>query len=340
MYSIHRTIALALAIALSSLHAYCQIPGSSQKSASFDSISIGRTIKVGFESIYISAYNSNVNSIFTSGGPLRINPPSVIPPFVQNTLINENGGRIGLGTDDPKELVQIGAEWTFHNGGNKIMARNFDYDSPNQIGKRIVSGPVSAIIFGQNGDLVLSTAPNGNAGSTFSLEHRVRILNDGRVGIHNSNPKGDFQVDVMDSNPSRYGIVVAVQADDQHAFSVVNRNQTSSSCPNGEDVFRIKGSGLVEAKEICLFTSGWCDFVFAPDYPLLPLQDLAVYIQQKGHLPGVPSESEVLEEGQRLGEMNKALLLKVEELTLYTLQQQEQIDLLKEELKAIREELK
>lgn len=62
----------------------------------------------------------------------------------------------------------------------------------------------------------------------------------------------------------------------------------------------------------------------------MSLKQVKQYIDQNGHLPNVPSEKKVTKEGVDLAEMNKILLEKIEELTLYTIQQQEEIERLKE----------
>jgi hypothetical protein len=62
---------------------------------------------------------------------------------------------------------------------------------------------------------------------------------------------------------------------------------------------------------------------------LVPLAETEAYIREHGHLPDVPSATEVEEGGLSLGEMNKVLLQKVEELTLHMIELQKQIDELK-----------
>jgi hypothetical protein len=88
----------------------------------------------------------------------------------------------------------------------------------------------------------------------------------------------------------------------------------------------------------------WADFVFHPDYQLAPLQEVENYIRANRHLAGIPTTEEVQKEGVDLGEMNKLLLQKVEELTLYMIEEhkekqkmQNQIDLLLSEVKEIKE---
>ncbi|RFN58544.1 tail fiber protein [Marixanthomonas ophiurae] len=67
-----------------------------------------------------------------------------------------------------------------------------------------------------------------------------------------------------------------------------------------------------------------------PNYQLLTLPELESYLKQHMHLPEIPSAETMENEGMSLKEMNLLLLKKVEELTIYTLQQQEEIEKLKE----------
>jgi hypothetical protein len=78
-------------------------------------------------------------------------------------------------------------------------------------------------------------------------------------------------------------------------------------------------NGNIRAKEIKVET-GWADFVFAKDYPLPTLSETEKHIKEKGHLPGIPSAAEVEKNGVELGDMNKRLLQKIEELTLYLIE--------------------
>ncbi len=61
----------------------------------------------------------------------------------------------------------------------------------------------------------------------------------------------------------------------------------------------------------------WPDYVFEDDYQLMPLRQLDAFIQENGHLPGVPTRDEVMQRGLDLGEVSARLLEKVEELTLH-----------------------
>ncbi|RXG11373.1 hypothetical protein DSM03_11710 [Leeuwenhoekiella aestuarii] len=84
-------------------------------------------------------------------------------------------------------------------------------------------------------------------------------------------------------------------------------------------------NGKIKAKEVKVSIVEWADFVFQTDYKLPRLQDVELFIAQNGHLRGVPSAKTVKEESVNLGEMDSKLLQKIEELTLYVIQQGKQI---------------
>ena len=88
-------------------------------------------------------------------------------------------------------------------------------------------------------------------------------------------------------------------------------------------------NGDITCRGIEVTANGWPDFVFKKNYNLMPLYKVKEYINQEGHLPDVPSATQVLEDGVNLGEMDAILLKKVEELTLYILELQKEIDILK-----------
>ncbi|MCX2679349.1 hypothetical protein OOZ15_05285 [Galbibacter sp. EGI 63066] len=102
--------------------------------------------------------------------------------------------------------------------------------------------------------------------------------------------------------------------------------------------WKLAVNGKIRAKEIKVETS-WSDFVFEDNYTLPTLEEVEQHILEKGHLQNIPSAKEVEENGVYLGEMDAKLLQKIEELTLYTIEQQKEIELLKKENKAQREEI-
>lgn len=105
----------------------------------------------------------------------------------------------------------------------------------------------------------------------------------------------------------------------------------------------VKGGILTEEVRVSL-ASTWADYVFAKDYNLKPLSEVEHFINTNGHLPNVPSAKQVKEEGVELGEMAKIQQEKIEELTLYVIEQNKinesqakEIEVLKAQMKAILE---
>jgi len=95
-------------------------------------------------------------------------------------------------------------------------------------------------------------------------------------------------------------------------------------------------NGTIHSKEVKVDMIGWSDFVFKKTYSLPTLADVEKHINEKGHLENIPSEEEVVKNGINLGEMNARLLQKIEELTLYSIEQAKEIRVLKEENKSFK----
>ena len=81
----------------------------------------------------------------------------------------------------------------------------------------------------------------------------------------------------------------------------------------------------MKKRNLLITLIGWSDFVFFKDYKLPTLKEVENHIKEKGHLKDIPSAKEVEKNGFFLGEMDAKLLQKIEELTLYTIQQQKEI---------------
>jgi len=88
--------------------------------------------------------------------------------------------------------------------------------------------------------------------------------------------------------------------------------------------WKLAVGGKIRAEEVKVET-GWADYVFAQDYDLPTLEEVAQHIQEKGHLINIPSAAEVKANGIELGDMNRLLLEKIEEQMLYILQLEQRI---------------
>jgi len=87
---------------------------------------------------------------------------------------------------------------------------------------------------------------------------------------------------------------------------------------------QLEVNGIIRSKEIKIEASLWPDYVFEDHYDLKELSEVEKFIAKNGHLPNIPSAKEVENNGISVGEMNAKLLEKIEELTLYLIQQRKE----------------
>jgi hypothetical protein len=93
--------------------------------------------------------------------------------------------------------------------------------------------------------------------------------------------------------------------------------------------FKLAVEGKIGAREVNVTTNAWSDYVFNEEYKLRPLEEVNRYIKENKHLPEIPSAEEVIANGQNLGEMNKLLVKKIEELTLYMIELKKENEVMK-----------
>lgn len=99
-------------------------------------------------------------------------------------------------------------------------------------------------------------------------------------------------------------------------------------------VDRLEVNGAIRAREIKVAVTGWADYVFEEGYKVRSLESLEMFIKENKRLPEIPGEAEVKAEGIALGEMNVKLLKKIEELTLYLIEQDKKFQTLNSNLSA------
>ncbi len=171
------------------------------------------------------------------------------------------------------------------------------------------------IIDGNRGRFIFSLA--WQAGQDF-----MAIAPD---GVGTNNPGWDWNRELrLDASGE---LIKNVPGDNDRAISV-----QSNSGRN----FQVMGDGTVYAREIDVNLLNFPDYVFEKDYNLLPLGQLESYISKNKHLPNIPSALEVEKEGIGLGKLAKLELEKIEELTLYIIELNKQIEALKSEISEIK----
>lgn len=99
--------------------------------------------------------------------------------------------------------------------------------------------------------------------------------------------------------------------------------------------YKLAVEGTIGARRMKVTQGSWADFVFHPDYVLPTLQEVERFIKANRHLPEIPSAEEVEKEGLDVGEMNKKLLQKIEELTLYMIEVKKENNILRKRMDAL-----
>lgn len=166
---------------------------------------------------------------------------------------------------------------------------------------------------------------------------KLILIDNGNLGIgRNPNAKLTLDMSTSDSNGGikMYGYTypsdVSYWSENQLAmqYNGVFKNLISSigdSYFNGGNVGigtatpqeKLSVNGNIRSREVKVEITNWPDYVFGEDYKIKSLENLEKYIKENKHLPEVPSAKEISDNGLELGEMNKVLMKKVEELTLY-----------------------
>lgn len=113
--------------------------------------------------------------------------------------------------------------------------------------------------------------------------------------------------------------LITVDANSVVMNAKVSVNTTDRFADGYEYALAVSG-GILTTGVLVKEVTEWYDFVFDDDYHLASISDLETYINSEGHLPDMPSEYEVIENGYDMVEMDGLLLKKIEELTLYTIE--------------------
>ena len=282
-----------------------------------------------------------------------VNNPAVPDPANAPGIRLDNNGNVRVGTEvplttnTPKLQVDgniMGESLISTNGSvpNNSVAVNF----ASQLERYQKSKVINAGALLDNQEAVDATArsfkfydfPKSNFDPIpwfwFALEDRNNS-NRFRVVAHNGGPG---QLILSDRNQSPYFFVREDGNDNviltmQKENSAVAIGTSTFSYPTdvtatNDGNYKLVVNGKIRGTGLKLTTAYWSDFVFAKDYQLPTLQAVEQHIIEKGHLPNIPSEKEVVEKGVDMLEMAKLQMQKIEELTLYIIEQNKKIEVL------------
>ncbi|PHS07650.1 MAG: hypothetical protein COA88_08095 [Kordia sp.] len=286
-------------------------------------------------------------------------------------------GNVGIGTTNPSHKldIKVNSETNFqtYDYGSEVKvvtsggwARSNRFTNGNESTKTVAFGVHS-------GNAFISTGFDSSTDQTGYQNQKLTISALGNVGIGTSTPgaKLDVNGESIFRTPASGGVAVHIRMPNETnsmtlrgdsntgEIRVQNNRDFALKNSNGEIILygkhdgnvgigtstpdaKLAVNGNIHTQEVKVDMIGWSDFVFEKDYSLPTLKEVAQHIQEKGHLKDIPSAKDVEENGIFLGEMDAKLLQKIEELTLYTLEQEEKIQKLQkenQEFKTLTEEL-
>ncbi|WP_297332364.1 hypothetical protein [Flavobacterium sp.] len=278
--------------------------------------------------------NSN-RTVRLAGNYLYFQPSSAGGMFINGTT-----GLVGVNTTSPSEMLDVNGNIKSTRGifttafSNPLQTQNFNsWDEMSNMCRVISAGSLlNATSNARTFGFYEYPPSNLNPAAVFftvqdqSYKSRYRfwanVNGSSYMTLYDGSQQTNFSITDDGNN------LVQVTLPKENSFLGIG----TTSFSDGTDTYRLSVNGNIRAHRVKVYTT-WADYVFEEDYKLPTLEEVEKHIVEKGHLIDIPSAAEVEEKGIELGEMNKLLLQKIEELTLYTIELNKQVQELKSQIK-------
>jgi hypothetical protein len=295
-----------------------------------------------YNSIYYTDPSNNLdfgdfNSNFTGGLKLYTGGAARV------TVLN--GGNVGIGTTGPNQALDVNGSILSENNNALYWRNNTQINA---------SSPVYGIGISNT---TFSGSPATRISDFYGLllatndTDRIAVSTNGKVGIGTTAPTANLNV-IANNGDWSYGIISAASTNNTKALSVQKGgNDKFVVYGNGEIIaygnvlvaktsqvdtaYHLDVAGGIRADSVVVNTTG-ADFVFDDNYQKMSLDELGKYIAQHKHLPDIASAQEMQKDGVSVGALQTKLLQKVEELTLYVIEQNKRIEKLEKENAELR----
>ncbi len=237
-------------------------------------------------------------------------------------LYVKNNGNIGIGISTPDSKLDVSGgidinDYIRHNGDENTTIGFAQNDE---------------IRLKTNGSDRVSVKSNGNVGiGTLSPSEKLSVFGGLQIGNTQSLNQGTIRwtgADFEGYNGNEWVSLTRSEAGIANIDPIyITEEQNIGIGTEETGSFKLAVDGSIGARGVHVTNANpWPDYVFADDYDLPSLNSVKEYINKEKHLSEIPSAKEIEKNGHDLGEMDAKLLKKIEELTLYTIKQQELID--------------
>lgn len=305
------------------------------KKTFFSIVAMAATLTGFSQTIYTSDGTINSNrTVLLTGRYLR---------FISTNstfFINGTTGYTGINTSSPTEFLDVNGNVKAKKGLFNDYLTNgqtfVDYNAKYKAGLGLSSGYIVNSATGAGTFSFFDVGSN----TTSGVSEPGHIL----FNLNNRNYNARLRFKAAENGDSQFILFDKTQTenfkvnDDGNNNVVITMPKLNSfigigttSFTDGTDTYKLSVNGNIRAHRVKVYTT-WADYVFEDNYELPTLLEVEQYINDNGHLKDIPSAAEVEEEGIELGEMNKLLLQKIEELTLYTIELNKQVQELKSQL--------
>jgi hypothetical protein len=247
-----------------------------------------------------------------------------------SSIFNNNTGNVGIGTNNPSTKLTIETPYNtsgwYHigrNGADSIVVGESIGGISAAIGTstnhalRFTTGGIGRMSIYPAGEVVVGSNATGSFGK-FTVE----TLNNS-YGISHRGEGGNVLATFMGGSSAGFGTFsntnMRIFANGVSAMFIgagSNNVGIGIDFPN----YKLEVNGTVRSKEVIVETINWPDYVFDETYKLPLLTEVEKFIQQNKHLPNIQSSKEIEEKGLHLGDTQKRMMEKIEELTLYIIQ--------------------
>lgn len=300
-----------------------------------DHVGINIHTTTGSKNAFIGLYDSigYKGGLYWDGGSQLLKMHTVLNKPI---VIDPGAGNIGIGTNNPStKLAIVGNEFTntISQDGGYVYTELAQDDWSGSFGLMFNAYKTNP---GVNGYLFTpGNTKYKRSGGTYSQAAAAvgGWLNGGTgaIELYSANT-GTADADIIWTTTASFSKVSAYVSPrgTSSDFYMNNSGLIGIGTTNPTELLTVNGN--IRTKKVIVTQQNWSDFVFEKDYKLRPLAEVENHIQQHKHLPDIPSEKEIKESGLDVGDVQAKLLQKIEELTLYVIQQQKEIEALKKAL--------